>query len=197
MAHLDPSGQSGSVPDAVGLAGLLADNDRRLVFAALVLGSATLDDVVVTTGLSSPAAAKALGRLVDGGMVIAGHEGGLHVVGAVFQAAVRSARDASVEPVDEYVGLSAEAAKVMRTFVVDGRIVQIPTAHGKRLVLLDWLAQEFEPGRRYSEAMVNLMLAKHHADTAAWRRYLVDHGFLDRADGEYWRSGGSVGRPAS
>lgn len=192
MTRGGTQGVAGPGPDVVGLVGLLADDDRRLVFAALVLGSATLDDVVVTTGLSSVAAAKALGRLVDGAMVVAGSEGGLHVVGAVFQAAVRAARANMVRPDVAYDGLSAEAAKVMRTFVVDGRIVQIPTAQGKRAVLLDWLSQDFEPGRRYSEAMVNLILGQRHADTAAWRRYLVDHGFLDRANGEYWRSGGSV-----
>ena len=54
------------------------------------------------------------------------------------------------------------------------------------------LAQEFEPGERYSEAMVNLMLGKWYADTAALRRYLVDEGFLDRDAGQYWRMGGTV-----
>ena len=83
-------------------------------------------------------------------------------------------------------------AKVLRSFVVDGRLVSIPTKHGKRQAVLNWLAQEFEPGRRYSEAMVNLILGKRHPDTAALRRYLVDDGYLDRADGQYWRSGGTV-----
>ena len=40
--------------------------------------------------------------------------------------------------------------------------------------------------------MVNLMLGKWHADTAALRRYLVDEGFLDRESGVYWRVGGTV-----
>ena len=40
--------------------------------------------------------------------------------------------------------------------------------------------------------MVNLKLGLWHADTASLRRYLVDEGFLDRADGVYWRSGGTV-----
>ena len=42
--------------------------------------------------------------------------------------------------------------------------------------------------------MVNLILGQRHADTAALRRYLVDDGFLDRADGQYWRAGGTVNR---
>jgi hypothetical protein len=83
-------------------------------------------------------------------------------------------------------------AKILHAFVVDGRLVTIPTKRGKRQAVLNWLAQEFEPGRHYSEAMVNLILGQRHADTAALRRYLVDDGYLDRADGRYWRAGGTV-----
>ena len=82
--------------------------------------------------------------------------------------------------------------RVMRAFVVDGRLVKIPSSMAKRLVVLDWLAQRFEPGQRYSEQMVNLILGQVHPDTAALRRYLVDEGFLDREAGQYWRSGGST-----
>jgi hypothetical protein len=80
----------------------------------------------------------------------------------------------------------------LKAFVRDGRIVTIPTKHAKRLLLLDWLAQDFEPGRRYSEQMVNLVIGQRHADTAALRRYLVDEGFMTREAGVYWRSGGST-----
>jgi hypothetical protein len=90
------------------------------------------------------------------------------------------------------MSISDTDAKILRAFVKDGRLVSIPTKHGKRQAVLNWLAQEFEPGRRYSEAMVNLIIGQHHADTAALRRYLVDDGYLDRANGEYWRSGGTV-----
>ena len=88
-----------------------------------------------------------------------------------------------------------EARKVLTAFVQDGRLTSIPSSHGKRLVILDWLAQLFEPGRRYSEQMVNLLLGQRHADTAALRRYLVDEEFLTREDGIYWRSGGTVDPP--
>ena len=68
----------------------------------------------------------------------------------------------------------------------------IPAQHSKRLVVLDLLAQEFEPGRRYDERIVNTVLRRWHEDTASLRRCLVDEGFLDRHSGQYWRAGGTV-----
>ncbi|GAB3072691.1 hypothetical protein GCM10027053_42360 [Intrasporangium mesophilum] len=82
---------------------------------------------------------------------------------------------------------------VLRAFVApDGSLKSIPTKIRKRLVILDHVAQEFEPGERYDETSVNNLLRPYHPDVAALRRYLVEEGFLDRAEGVYWRSGGTV-----
>ena len=82
---------------------------------------------------------------------------------------------------------------VLRAFVgPDGRLTSIPARHAKRLVVLDHLAQRFEPGRRYEEVEVNRTLREVHDDVAALRRYLVEDGFLSREAGVYWRSGGTV-----
>lgn len=176
--------------DAASIVGLLADADRRRCLAALELGATTADQVAAATGLDQVRITKALGRLLASGLVIGGQSGGLFVLTVAFEQAARVAlgRPASSEHDDH----PSDVRKVLRNFVVDGRITQIPSAAGKRRVLLDWLAQEFEPGRRYSEQMVNLMLGRRHPDTAALRRYLVDDGLLDRADGQYWRAGGPV-----
>jgi len=80
----------------------------------------------------------------------------------------------------------------LRVFMRDGRLAQIPVRQAKRLLLLDYIAQSFEPGRRYSEAQINAVLRAFHDDHAALRRYLVDDDFLSREDGYYWRSGGTV-----
>jgi hypothetical protein len=81
---------------------------------------------------------------------------------------------------------------VLRSFFTeDGRLHTIPSRHTKRLVVLDRLAQEFEPGQTYPEAAVNEVLQRFHPDHAALRRYLVENGFLTREDGWYWRSGGT------
>jgi hypothetical protein len=175
--------------DAGRLAGLLADDDRRRVFAAVVLGAADPAAVASASGLDAARVAKALGRLVAAGLVVQPADGGLLVAAEVFASAARAEREASASaagpPLDEY-------AAVLARFVRDGRLISIPASRGKRLVVLNHLAQEFEPGRRYSESMVNLVLGRWHADTASLRRYLVDEGLLDRAAGEYWRSGGPV-----
>jgi hypothetical protein len=83
--------------------------------------------------------------------------------------------------------------QVLRAFFDDeGRLTSIPAKHAKRLVVLDRLAQLFEPGERYRETEVNRRLRSAHDDVAALRRYLVDEGFLSRDDGVYWRTGGTV-----
>lgn len=82
---------------------------------------------------------------------------------------------------------------VLRPFFdADGRLITVPAKRAKRLLVLDRLAQMFEPGERYPEPEVNRRLRAAHDDVAMLRRYLVDEGFLDRASGIYWRIGGSV-----
>jgi hypothetical protein len=83
-------------------------------------------------------------------------------------------------------------SRVLANFLsADGRLHTIPSKHAKLLVVLDHLAQSFEPGQRYAEAEVNLVLGRFHPDHAALRRYLVENDFLTREAGVYWRSGGS------
>ncbi len=85
-----------------------------------------------------------------------------------------------------------EDTRLLATFVKDGRIVTMPTRRAKRLVVLDHVAQSFEPGRTYPETEVNEVLREFHDDVAALRRYLVDEGFLTRESNVYWRTGGTV-----
>ena len=74
--------------------------------------------------------------------------------------------------------------RVLRNFLDDdGRLHTIPSKHAKLLVVLDRLAQEFEPGQTYPEAEVNEVLQRFHPDHAALRRYLVENDFLTREDG--------------
>lgn len=89
-------------------------------------------------------------------------------------------------------GAGPDRDVVLSRFLAGGRIAQMPAKRSRRLVVLDHVARAFEPGRRYAEQDVNVVLRAFFADYAALRRYLVDEGFLARDGGEYWRSGGVV-----
>jgi hypothetical protein len=88
---------------------------------------------------------------------------------------------------------SLDSKPELRAFVRDGRITTMPAKRSRRLLLLDCVAQGFEPGRRYPEAEVDAILKTVFDDHAALRRYLVDEGLMSREAGLYWRTGGTVG----
>lgn len=176
-------------PDPARLVGLLADDTRLRVVAALALGAGSLTEVVAVTGLPLAEVARAARRLARGGLV---HRDGaaLTLRADRFGAAARAA----AVDVGTPVPLSADPATdaVLQSFLRDGRLTSIPARRGKRLLVLQHVVGVFEPGVRYPEREVNALLAAWHPDTAALRRYLVDEGLLSREAGVYWRSGGPV-----
>jgi hypothetical protein len=89
--------------------------------------------------------------------------------------------------------LLADPPPQLRPFIRDGRITAVPARLARRRLLLDKVAQAFEPGRRYPEPVVDAILKPLFDDHCALRRYLVDEEFLARtAAGVYWRVGGTV-----
>lgn len=82
------------------------------------------------------------------------------------------------------------SARVLESFVeADGSLRGIPVQRKKRLVVLRWLVEDFQPGRRYPEAEVNRIIARRHPDFAYFRRQLVDEELMQRRSGVYWRTG--------
>src|SRR5579864_2714160 len=81
-------------------------------------------------------------------------------------------------------------ARVLEIFVdPDGTLTGIPAQHKKRMAVLRWLAEDFQPGRRYAEAEVNEIISRRHPDFATLRRYLVDDELMQRRRSIYWRTG--------
>jgi hypothetical protein len=177
--------------EAATLLGLLADDDRLRVVAALALadGATSTAEAAEAAGLDVRRAAKALSRLA-GAAVVDQDGDSYRLRPEVFREALDSLGRPQPGETPES-GLGADADKVLRKFVRDGRLTQIPAVHSKRLVVLDWLARLFEPGQAYPEKEVNERLSAVHSDYAALRRYLVDDEFLHRRDGFYWRAGGT------
>lgn len=183
--------EPGDLPDPASLLALLVAGDRLPVVAALVLGAKALPEVAERAGLPPRDVLRVLTRLESAGLAsVEGDEWTLHV--DVLREVVTTnrwpARDAN--PAIRDAG--PQSAAVLRAFFRGHRLVRVPAQRNKRLVVLDFLARDFEPGARYTEDEVNERLAARHPDYAALRRYLVDEGFLARESGIYWRTGGTV-----
>lgn len=79
--------------------------------------------------------------------------------------------------------------KVLASFVsAKGALKSIPASRRKRLIVLKWMAAQFEEGRRYREKEVNAILHRRHWDSATLRRELVGAGLMQREAGVYWRA---------
>lgn len=83
-----------------------------------------------------------------------------------------------------------DVRKVLKNFLnADGSLKQIPPMGNKLLIVLHFIVDVFAYDTNYTEKEVNTILRRFHVDTAALRRYMVDHKLMAReGDGtRYWR----------
>jgi len=162
------------------------------VYAAVLLGAGTPSEVAVTSGLPARDVVIALRRLEQGGLVGI-VEGRLVADTAAFKDAVREyGPDGPDAPVEEPLDPDRQRAAVLRAFVRDGRLVQLPAARAKRRVVLEHIVACFEPGVRYPERAVDAILRAWSDDYVTIRRNLIDEDLMAREHGLYWRAGGYV-----
>lgn len=165
----------------------MLDPVRLAVLGAAATAPVNSEDLADSLGISSRDVLEAVARLRQVGLLTS--QGRLDV--ELLRGVGKQLPD--LEPASEAVTegpWSTDEADVLRRFFQGDRLKEIPSQRSKRIVVLERLAQEFEPGIRYPERQVNFMLQMIHPDYAALRRYMVDEGLMTRADGVYWRTGG-------
>jgi len=87
----------------------------------------------------------------------------------------------------ESAGARGYDRKVLDNFVDGERLIEIPVSYKKRLVILKWLIDFFDPGISYTESELNAILKLHHHDCATLRREMIGCGMLSREKGVYRR----------
>jgi RimJ/RimL family protein N-acetyltransferase len=169
------------------------DPVRLAVLGSAAQGSLSIDGVAQRLGVHRKDVAKAIGDLRSLGIL--DKDGSLdREILADIGRSLPSGHSYDGEPIDgPWTG--NEAITLGRFFSGD-RLVEIPSSASKRRLVLEKIAQEFEPGERYAERDLNFKIQLIHADYAAIRRYMIDEGLMDRADGAYWRTGGRYETPA-
>jgi len=201
--HLDKAER---IPDPRRLVAVLADTAKLRVFSALALDRSatglTLAQAAEAAGVGQAEAHKALANLTALGLARRVYapepesDPGSERYAAspdVFRASLSELNRKRDEAAAKAFSTTDPARlSVLLNSFRDGKLVYLPEKFGKRQIVLEEVAQSFEPGTRYAEAEVNLVLRGLYPDFAALRRYLVDSAFLSREDGFYWRSGGTV-----
>jgi hypothetical protein len=170
----------------------LADPERIAIAGVLARADHTADELATELDLDLRRTMANLGKLTSAGVVAVADDRRTY---RLDTDTLRQAAEIVGPPREAGLALGAatdDEEHVLKTFFRDGRLTEIPMKRSKRRIVLERVALEFEPGRRYDEKEVNAIVGGFFTDHASLRRYLVDEGFLDRDHGEYWRVGGRV-----
>jgi len=86
------------------------------------------------------------------------------------------------------VDTQAYSRKILNDFLLpDGSLKSIPAQRKKLEAVLQHIAHDIEPGKRFTEKQINDILSRYHKDTATLRREMIGFRILARAGGEYWK----------
>ena len=94
---------------------------------------------------------------------------------------------------DRYLVTDAEREKI-RQLAFESRsplkLRRFPPKEKKKLVILGDIAEQFQPGRQYTEKEVNAILGAIYNDYVTLRRSLIEYGFMERTTDcrAYWRT---------
>lgn len=160
----------------------IADETRLRILGLVAEQPRSGKQLADSLGLSAPTISHHMRKLVDAG-VVSEERNAQSRIYSLNNQLLRSVR---VE--DEGEGSKPkpdDRARVMKHFFEDGRLVNIPAARKQRVIVLQYLLEQFEPQRSYPEREVNELLGSFNEDFATLRRELVDYGYLVREKGIY------------
>ena len=167
--------------------GLLADENRFRIVAAVSLGANTLDKVAAMTGLDNPTIMKAIVKLETAGIIQKKENTGYYFDIEILQALNREISKNAPKKA---------AQTPLERFFKEGKLIAYPKVQKDRVPVLGHIADLFEYNHQYTEEEVNEKLKTVNPDFASLRRYLIDNVFFAREhtadkDGRtvtfYWR----------
>jgi DNA-binding CsgD family transcriptional regulator len=171
----------------------MANESRLRIVGLLAERERSVQELAVLLELKEPTVSHHLGALKALGLVSARAEGVVRWHALRLETLTELNRslldpEGGVALAQEVApGADAWEAKVLASYVgADGKLDAIPASRRKRLIVLKWLARQFQAGRRYREAEVNEILQRRHWDAATLRRELVGYGMMAREGGIYW-----------
>jgi predicted transcriptional regulator len=170
---------------------VLADEKRLQIVGLLARQAYSVEELAAILKLSSATVSHHLRRLAKAGLVQAAADQHYHVYSLRLETLHEMSQQIfsqdRLQETTENLDLDAYDRKVLRDYMVDGRLKSIPRQWKKRQVILRYLVEQFEPDRRYTEREVNEIIVQTHDDFATLRRELIDVQLMARDREIYWR----------
>ncbi|ACC82302.1 metalloregulator ArsR/SmtB family transcription factor [Nostoc punctiforme] len=178
----------------------LADDSRLKIVGILANQECSVEELAVLLQLKEPTVSHHLAKLKELNLVTMRPEGNSRLYQLDSEALQSISKEIftpeKIASLIEDVDTEAWESKVLKNYfegdVSDKHSVQrlkeIPASRKKRLVILKWLANQFDVGVNYPERLVNDILKRYHIDCATLRRELIACQLMQRENGIYWRT---------
>lgn len=170
---------------------VLSNESRLKIIGLLANEERSVGELAEILGVKEPTVSHHLALMKELNLVDVRAEGNVRIYQLNEQALQAMNKDIfsqdNLATLVDHNAADAWDQKVLRTYVKDGYITQIPSKYKKKLVILKWLVEKFEMGVRYTEADLSDKLEQYHFDYAALRRYFIETNMMKREKGIYWR----------
>jgi DNA-binding transcriptional ArsR family regulator len=182
---------NGDLATLLGFFKVMADENRLRMIGMLANRERSVEEIAAELELQPPTVSHHLAKLKSLDLVTMRRDGTVHYYGlnkeSLHALSKQFLETGGPVPIAADEG-DAYARKVMRAFVPDGAIRELPTSPKKRLIVLKWLVEKFDRDRKYPEKELSAIIKQFHSDYAAVRRYMIDEHLMERANGVYWRT---------
>ncbi|MEH2351430.1 MAG: metalloregulator ArsR/SmtB family transcription factor [Nostoc sp.] len=169
----------------------LADDSRLKIVGILANQECSVEELAALLQLKEPTVSHHLAKLKELNLVTMRPEGNSRLYQLDSEALQSISKDIftpeKIASLIEDVDTEAWESKVLKNYFEGDtqRLKEIPASRKKRLVILKWLANQFEVGVNYPERLVNDILKRYHPDCATLRRELIASQLMQRENGVY------------
>lgn len=192
---------SPAIADLARLLKVIADATRLRILGAIAERPLTGKELAARLSLTPPTISHHMRKLTEAGVVMAESDAQRQIYSLNTDLLLASRRapldESAAIPQREGEGIDAGdafRAKTIRDFFDDERLKAIPAQRKRRVIVLQYLVERFDPDQAYTEREVNDLLRPAHDDVATLRRELVDYGFMQRDRGIYQVTRGAPAR---
>lgn len=176
--------------DAIRLFKCLADKSRLQILKSLMAEDMYVERLAERLDLSAPTITFHLKKLMDAGAVESRKEQYYTMYSIKKEVFMTSILDIIKEESPDSA-LQEEREQQYRKKVIDsffeyGKLKSIPAQRKKEKICLEEIAKSFEPGKKYSEKEINILIADYNDDFCTIRRDMLSEGILEREGAAYW-----------